>query len=178
MFYHRYLKGSYFDVSLDSLTFILPSDIPESGMFSIDTTELFGALEGDVGEKRKLEMMLKLLKIDAEHLHNAGNDAHVSYFLFESKLFESKTLITLPSQYTLLALQSMATGNQIDAQREERWPNQTEASAETGTTFKVVHNPWEYESDYSDTEGAFGKVVDLKEIDAQLNAPDGFDEDG
>ena len=51
-------------------------------------------------------------------------------------------------QYTLLALKEMASGNQIDVQREERWPNRTEADS----ALKVQFKPWE-EGEYSDTEG-------------------------
>lgn len=48
----------------------------------------------------------------------------------------------------------MASGNQLDAQREERWPNQTHAN-QKGTSVKVEFKPWEEDSDYSDMEGAF-----------------------
>ncbi|EJD01095.1 uncharacterized protein FOMMEDRAFT_141811 [Fomitiporia mediterranea MF3/22] len=142
----KYLKGTYFDLPPGDLVFFLPSDTPKKGTFVVDTTELFGALEGEVGEKRSLEMMLRLLKIDAEHLHNAGNDAH----------------------YTLLALRSMAIGNQIDVQREDRWPNQTEGTAETGTSFKVNHKPWDLDSDYSDLEGAFGRPANAEAVEKHL----------
>ena len=33
----------------------------------------------------------------------------------------------------------MAGGNQLDVQREERWPNQTASSILTGPTVKVIH---------------------------------------
>ena len=73
----------------------------------------------------------------------------------------------------------MASGNQIDAQREERWPSQTEASAETGTTFKVVHKPWELDSDYSDMEGAFGRPANPEAVKRHLAGLEGSDnEDG
>lgn len=51
---------------------------PDDGIFVIDTTDLFGALQGDVSEKRSLERMCLLLKTStALNMHNAGNDAHV-----------------------------------------------------------------------------------------------------
>ena len=46
----------------------------------------------------------------------------------------------------------MAGGNQLDAQREERWPGQTESSSIMGTTMKVIHKPWEENSDYTGSE--------------------------
>ncbi|KAL5508312.1 hypothetical protein ACEPAH_5931 [Sanghuangporus vaninii] len=150
-----YLRGPYFDAPLDGLAFVLPDKLPEKGTFAVDTTELFGALEGDAGEKRSLASICRLLKIEAEHFHNAGNDAH----------------------YTLLALKSMASGNQIDVQREERWPGQTEASALLGSSFKVKHKPWDLDSDYSDMEGAFGRPVDSEAINKHMTGLNSSDED-
>ena len=72
-----YLRGRYFDAPLEDLAFVLPTKLPEKGTFAIDTTELLGALEGDAGEKRSLERMCRLLRMKAEHFHNAGNDARV-----------------------------------------------------------------------------------------------------
>ena len=54
----------------------------------------------------------------------------------------------------------MASGNQVDSQREERWPNSTEPSS-TGNGLKVNFPEYVEDSDYSDTEGMFG-VVDQK----------------
>ncbi|THH08648.1 hypothetical protein EW145_g2569 [Phellinidium pouzarii] len=136
----KYLKSTLIDAPLEGLAYFLPDRIPEKGSFVIDTSELFSALEGDVGEKRSLEKMCRLLKIPTQSMHNAGNDA----------------------QYTLIGLKAMASGNQLDKQRDERWPNQTEGSAETGSTVKVVHLPWDEDSDYSDMEGAFSRPADGK----------------
>ncbi|KAH8113271.1 hypothetical protein DFH11DRAFT_1856907 [Phellopilus nigrolimitatus] len=142
-----YLKSSYINAPIEGIKYFLPDNTPDNGTFVIDTSDLFSALEGDVSEKRSLKKMCDLLRIPTEYMHNAGNDAH----------------------YTLLALKSMASGNQLDIQREERWPNQTEGSAETGSTVKVKHNAWDEDSDYSDMEGAFGRPVDGRMIDQQLS---------
>lgn len=74
----------------------------------------------------------------------------------------------------------MASGNQIDAQREERWPNRTEASVEAGNTFKVIHKPWELDSDHSDMEGAFGRPANPEAVAkhmAGLSVSDDEDDD-
>lgn len=52
----------------------------------------------------------------------------------------------------MLALKSMASGNQVDAQREKRWPNQTLTTAEKGASLKVMHNPSDEDSDYSGSD--------------------------
>lgn len=59
-------------------TLILP-DIPaENGLFVIDTSQMFSALEGDADQKRKLEDVYRRLKHTVLYdLHNAGNDAKV-----------------------------------------------------------------------------------------------------
>ena len=86
---HNNLYSKYFaDLPLDDLAFILPAEPPTKGTFVIDTQELFAGLEGDSSsDKRKLGIMCRLLKIEAKFLHNAGNDAHVSYF--RPKIFRS-----------------------------------------------------------------------------------------
>ncbi|KAK0498666.1 hypothetical protein EDD18DRAFT_1158624 [Armillaria luteobubalina] len=88
---------------IDGYSHILPDAIPDTGIFVVDTADLFGALLGEdsPGNKRGLEQMCHHLKITTKHLHNAGNDAY----------------------YTLAALKVMATGDPLDAQREQRWPN-------------------------------------------------------
>lgn len=50
----------------------------------------------------------------------------------------------------MLAMKSMAAGEPCDAQREKRWPLHSSA-----TEPKVVFQPWEEDSDYSDEEGLF-----------------------
>ena len=56
----------------------------------------------------------------------------------------------------------MASGNQLDAQREQRWPKQTHRD-QKGSSVKVKFRPWEEESDYSDMEGAFTRRTHMAE---------------
>ena len=73
----RHLKSKHVDAPLDGLSYILPDETPEKGIFVIDTSLLFGALQGDISEARSLGGACALLKIPTTYLHNAGNDAHV-----------------------------------------------------------------------------------------------------
>ena len=57
----------------------MPDSGPSTGIYLVDTSELFGALIGDVGERKKMDAMCHLLGMTTEHRHNAGNDAHVSF---------------------------------------------------------------------------------------------------
>ncbi|KAI0702905.1 hypothetical protein BC835DRAFT_1320229 [Cytidiella melzeri] len=87
---------------LNGLSYILPEETPSTGIYVVDTTDLFGALEGSSkGNKRSLQQTCRQLQVSPiENLHNAGNDAH----------------------YTMLALRAMAEGGPLDAQRQKRWP--------------------------------------------------------
>lgn len=99
------------------------SGTPE--IFTVDTAELFAALEGNGGaQKRSLEQMCRHLQVKTEYLHNAGNDA----------------------RYTHLALEAMASGDQLDVQREQRWPNHTAV----GRGPRVQFSKLEEDSDASD----------------------------
>ena len=49
---------------------------------------------------------------------------------------------------------SMASGDPIDQQREQRWPNRTADNMP-----KVEFQEWEEDSDFSDMEGIFGPPV-------------------
>lgn len=75
--YIRYLKQ--FKVpEADEATKDIPGTNPTSGIFIIDTADLFASLEGRSGERRGLERMCRLLKMyEVYYMHNAGNDAHV-----------------------------------------------------------------------------------------------------
>lgn len=63
-------------------------------------------------------------------------------------------------------MKDMASGNQLDAQRELRWPNKTldqptvnEAAPnppQAGKGLKVKFRPWEEDNDFSDMEGIMG----------------------
>ena len=76
----RYLKSEAIQAPLKDLTHFLPDVTPDEGTFVIDTADLFAALEGEgTMSKRSLERMCRLLQIPTEYLHNAGNDAHVSF---------------------------------------------------------------------------------------------------
>lgn len=72
----RYLKS--YDAPIDNLSYTLPDLPPDHGIYVVDTSDLFYALEGSVGDRRGLSRMCALLQIpDLDRFHNAGNDAHV-----------------------------------------------------------------------------------------------------
>lgn len=58
---------------------MLPDETPSSGVYILDTQDLFAALEGNSsGNMRSLEQTCKQLQIlPFQNPHNAGNDAHV-----------------------------------------------------------------------------------------------------
>ncbi|KAJ7094672.1 hypothetical protein B0H15DRAFT_830457 [Mycena belliarum] len=116
---------------LDGAVIELPDAIPSEGIFIVDTTTLFGALEGESNNKRSLKQVCNHLQIHTDFLHNAGNDAY----------------------YTLLALREMASGDPLDTQREIRWPNRT---GDNNAGVKVKFTPYEEDSDFSDQEGVMG----------------------
>ncbi|KAG7449106.1 uncharacterized protein BT62DRAFT_985479 [Guyanagaster necrorhizus] len=99
----KYLRQ--IEAPIEGYSHILPDAVPETGVYVVDTADLFGGLLGEdsPGNKRGLEQMCHHLLVPTQHLHNAGNDAY----------------------YTLTALKSMATEGPLDAQREKRWPNHT-----------------------------------------------------
>jgi len=114
---------------------MLPDSVPDKGIFILDTMELFAGLEGDGGSKqavRNLERVCRLLEIETEYMHNAGNDAH----------------------YTMAALEAMISAEPLDIQRDRRWPGQLRGG------FNVQFSPWQENSDYSDTEGVTGGTYD------------------
>ncbi|KIY74035.1 hypothetical protein CYLTODRAFT_364306 [Cylindrobasidium torrendii FP15055 ss-10] len=119
----KYLRQ--LDAPIKQLEVILPDTTPATGLYVLDTSELFAGLEGDGHNKRSLETVCHLLGIPTRGLHNAGNDAH----------------------YTLQALKAMASGAQLDEQREERWPNHTHTRAGVRVEFTE-----EEEEIYSDDD--------------------------
>ncbi|KAH0839875.1 hypothetical protein J3R83DRAFT_826 [Lanmaoa asiatica] len=146
----KYLKSKDVDVMLSNMAFMLPDVPPQDGIFIIDTSDLFAALEGEAGgNRRSLERVCRHLQIRTTYLHNAGNDAH----------------------YTMLALQSMASGDPIDMQREKRWPNRTGSNTgapqSTGGV-TVNFDAWEEDDDFSDQEGIFGPIINT----TQSTVPD------
>lgn len=84
---YRYLKQ--LDAPIENLSYILPDIMPDDGIFVVDTTELFGALQGDISEKTKLERMCLLLKTSTVNTHNAGNDAYVRNFTKDSQAVDA-----------------------------------------------------------------------------------------
>ncbi|KAI0832389.1 hypothetical protein BC628DRAFT_1310050 [Trametes gibbosa] len=125
----KYLKSDMVK-AVERLEYLLP-DSPQTGeLYVVDTADLFCALEGDASNSRRsLERVCRHLQIPTKFLHNAGNDA----------------------RYTLDALISMATGDPVDQQREQRWPKRTEDAAPT-----VEFRDWEEDDEYSDMEGVMG----------------------
>jgi len=102
----------------------------------VDTRELFSALEGEsFANQSSLERVCRLLGYKPEYLHNAGNDAH----------------------YTMLVAMEMIGNEEVDTQRERRWPGRTSTTGVAGGPgVRVQFNQWEEESDLSDTEGILG----------------------
>jgi len=84
----------------------VPDATPSNGIFIVDTTVLLHGLMGnEVANALSLEKMCIQLRIPASRFHNAGNDAH----------------------YTLSALITMASGEDVDSQRAARWPEQKDS---------------------------------------------------
>lgn len=78
-----YLTSKAVQAPIDGFTTVLPELVPSTGIFVVDTKELFSALEGEsFGSQSKLERVCRLLGFKPEYLHNAGNDAHVRSLLF------------------------------------------------------------------------------------------------
>jgi len=102
----------------------------------------------DVGWKKTC----RVLQQETTWLHNAGNDAH----------------------YTLSAVSGVASGDQVDKQREERWPNQT-----TNGSVKVKLQPTEDDSDYetSDDEADVGPRLGYDPKTGELYRMDEYTDD-
>ncbi|KIL68062.1 hypothetical protein M378DRAFT_158568 [Amanita muscaria Koide BX008] len=118
----KYLGSPSIEAPLSGLSYLLPDSIPKEGLFVVDTADVYAGLEGSSSHNKKsLDRVCKQMQMQAKYLHNAGNDAY----------------------YTLEIFKSMAGGNAIDAQREERWPSKTEG-------MKVKFQKWEEKTDSSD----------------------------
>ncbi|TRM67718.1 hypothetical protein BD626DRAFT_449731 [Schizophyllum amplum] len=130
------LKSKQIEAPLGDLTYLIPDTPPEKGMVVIDTSEIFCGLsgDGDVGNRRSLQQMARLLDLHPTFLHNAGNDAH----------------------YTMLALREMASGEQLDIQRERRWPNRTGETEERSV--KVQFREDELDPDCEDTQAVLDSL--------------------
>ncbi|KZT74359.1 hypothetical protein DAEQUDRAFT_781910 [Daedalea quercina L-15889] len=141
----KYLRGDSIK-ALTDFEYLLPDQPPESGVYVIDTGDMFAALEGESsGNKRSLERACRHLQIPTEFLHNAGNDAH----------------------YTLAAMISMASGDTLDVQRDKRWPNRT-----SSINTKVEFKPWEEDSDEDDLEGIVPADRSTMQISGEQTMPD------
>jgi hypothetical protein len=74
----RYLTSKGVEAPLDDISYALPDKTPKSGLFVVDTAEMFAALEGEGTSRRQsLQTVCRHLCISTSFLHNAGNDAHV-----------------------------------------------------------------------------------------------------
>ncbi|KAF5333090.1 hypothetical protein D9611_002437 [Ephemerocybe angulata] len=123
----KYLKQLGVELTV---THLIPDTAPEEGRIIVDTSDLIGALLGeDTGNRRGLEKTCRLLQQDTLWLHNAGNDAH----------------------YTLSVMVAMASGDHVDKQRDQRWPNQTGPSL-TVRVHPRQEEGSDYESDDDDDE--------------------------
>lgn len=74
----RYLESRDIEAPVRLGTHILPDNLPEEGIFYVDTSDLVGALVNNGEQKKSLSETCRLLGIPTQFLHNAGNDAHVS----------------------------------------------------------------------------------------------------
>lgn len=121
----KYLKSPSIGASLEGMSFVLPANTPDTGLFVVDTSDLFAALEGmESTNRRALGRVCNLMQISTKNLHNAGNDAY----------------------YTLEVMTTMAAGDPVDIQREQRWPNKTAA----GVKVEFEENSDRCDTDYSD----------------------------
>lgn len=109
----------------------LPDTVPSAGIFIVDTAALFAALMGEGHRTHKLRQVCSQLGIETEYLHNAGNDAYVSFLALSCFHFTCDA----PRQYTLRALREMASGGPLDTQKEFRWP--TAKSVPTALTVQL-----------------------------------------
>ncbi|KAF8076494.1 hypothetical protein FPV67DRAFT_1618269 [Lyophyllum atratum] len=131
----KYLRSPSIGAPLDGLSYTLPDAMPDDGLFVVDTSDLFAALEGaGTADRRALGRVCNLIQIPTKNLHNAGNDAY----------------------YTLKAMMSMAAGDPVDIQREKRWPNHTAKGV------KVDFKPHEENSDYSDEEAPVPTAASIR----------------
>jgi hypothetical protein len=75
---HRYLTEQIGVTEVQTATHLIPDQPSNDGVYIVDTSQLFAALEGHSAQRRNLERMCRLLGMRyLEFMHNAGNDAHV-----------------------------------------------------------------------------------------------------
>ena len=76
------MKSDSIEAPLENLSYLLPdSGVPKSGLFVVDTSDLYCALSGKK-QGRSLGKTCRMLGIDTTFLHNAGNDAYVSDLVY------------------------------------------------------------------------------------------------
>ncbi|KAJ7047273.1 hypothetical protein C8F04DRAFT_923 [Mycena alexandri] len=123
----KYLRSNAFQVPLSDVSAELPDTMPTAGVFFVEPAELFDALTGsaDSDIDHNLRRICKHLNIDFGDVRNAGTDA----------------------ESALQALRAMASGPQLDDQRTQRWPCQTD--------LEVKLKPWEDDPKHADLEGLF-----------------------
>ncbi|KAJ7908262.1 hypothetical protein B0H13DRAFT_664050 [Mycena leptocephala] len=128
----KYLRSNAFQVTLTDVVLELPETMPSTGVFVVEPAELFGALtgSGDPDIDHNLERICKHLNVNIRDVRNGGTDA----------------------ECTLQALRSMVSGPQLDDQREQRWPNQTEV--------EVQFQAWADDPKYADLQGVFPPQVE------------------
>jgi hypothetical protein len=83
--------------------------MPDEGLFVVDTSDLFAALEGAATvDRRSLGRVCNLLQLPTEYLHNAGNDAYVGCrcMIFGNETY--RFVLVHPS------------GNDVDGKRRSR----------------------------------------------------------
>jgi hypothetical protein len=152
----RYLVDPKYQLKVlpEEPTLVVPETPPNDGLYVLDTSQMFAALEGDREQKRKLESVYRKLTHKTQtDFHNAGNDARVR-FLPQRFLLN---VIFHVLQYTLEILQEMATGGPLDTQREQRWPPPVPEPGQPGKkTVKVEDWAPEDESDYEDMDTILG----------------------
>ncbi len=68
----------------------------------------------------------------------------------------------------MLAFMSMASGADLEAQREQRWPKQAAKFTATNDP-EIEFHPWEEDSDYEDMEGLFPAQPAYDRATGQLN---------
>lgn len=75
----RYLNSKDIEAPLSNIAPVLPDTALDGGIYIVDTSDLFGALEGEGAgnQKRGLKFLCRAFGIETRYLHNAGNDAHV-----------------------------------------------------------------------------------------------------
>jgi hypothetical protein len=89
----------------------LPDVSSKNGVYIVDTSPLYSALAGETS-LTSLERVCQNLKLGPEFMHNAGNDAYVRS---PHLPFSPRSNVT--GQFTLLALEAMATGEAVTTQR-------------------------------------------------------------